>query len=362
MNKCPKGYIKIGGICVPKAPIIERDNFYVSMFSSTSDDGGTNYLPPNPYDDLQPDNVVDEPDQTADLIDNTFTDRDRYGRYTISPDGVVILEYDDGSVARYPPDMYADLLSDTNIQFSERLTPLLREWITPDIAQEIGDAMTYIGEQNQIADTGQDAMRFDGMPSGNTFYYLDENGVQQTGEWAILRGEGRNGGTVYLTVNGQTTTYRPDQYDDLLTDNRLFSSDLMNEISVYMPTDPDEPSRDEPATRNPVNPNNENEIIRDDDPPPLPTPYAEYQVIPSFTYRSGGASYLGTAHMYDDRIVIFDSDGHQIADEPITYNYPDNPNRYSVSYGGETIVYNQAGRIKDIPNTPSNSTDLTGEL
>ena len=237
------------------------------------------------------------------------------------------MEYDDGSVDRYPPDMYAQLLSNTDIEFAERIQRALMPFITDDIAQEISDAMNQEVEQNEIADTGQDSMRFDGMPSGNTFYYLDENGNQQSGTWSILGGSGGSAGTVYLTVDGVTTSYTPSQYQELMTQNRLFPSDLLEQMADYTP------SRDEPATRDPVNPNNNN-------------PVEDYEQITNFHYMSNGQIVTGgSANVYDDRVEIFDTFGNLMYDEPIYYDQENHPNRYSVSYDGQTVVYNQNGEI-----------------
>ncbi len=323
--KCPKGSKKINGLCVPYKTMNRRTTEYGSLFSNDID-GSEVFAPPdNPYEDME-NFVPDIPD--VDFVDNTFTDGDRAGRYTITPDGIVVMEYDDGSVDRYPPDMYAQLLSNTDIEFAERIQRALMPFITDDIAQEISDAMNQEVEQNEIADTGQDSMRFEGMPSGNTFYYLDENGNQQSGTWSILGGSGSSAGTVYLTIDGQTTSYTPSQYQQLMTQDRLFPSDLLEQMADYAT-----PSRDEPATRDPVNPNNNN-------------PVEDYEQITNFHYMSNGQVVTGgSANVYDDRVEIFDTFGNLMYDEPIYYDQENHPNRYSVSYDGQTVVYNQNGQI-----------------
>ena len=46
-----------------------------------------------------------------------------------------------------------------------------------------------------------------------------------------------------------------------------------------------------------------------------------------------------------DRVEIFDTFGNLMYDEPIYYDQENHPNRYSVSYDGQTVVYNQNGEI-----------------
>lgn len=59
-SKCPKGYIKIGGICVPKQKVVMRDDTYLSTFGGGGDDDNNNYVPvipdpiPNPIPDPTP--------------------------------------------------------------------------------------------------------------------------------------------------------------------------------------------------------------------------------------------------------------------------------------------------------------------
>ena len=61
MSKCPKGYIRIGGICVPKANVVMRSDIYLSTFGGGGSDGGEdNFVP-----------VIPDPDPTPVIPDPT---------------------------------------------------------------------------------------------------------------------------------------------------------------------------------------------------------------------------------------------------------------------------------------------------
>jgi len=65
-SKCPKGYIKIGGICVPKQKVVMRDDTYLSTFGGGGDDDNNNYVPviPDPIPNPIPDPIPNVPDPT----------------------------------------------------------------------------------------------------------------------------------------------------------------------------------------------------------------------------------------------------------------------------------------------------------
>ena len=68
MSKCPKGYIRIGGICVPKANVVMRSDIYLSTFGGGGSDGGEdNFVPVIPDPDPTPN--VPDPDPTPNVPD-----------------------------------------------------------------------------------------------------------------------------------------------------------------------------------------------------------------------------------------------------------------------------------------------------
>jgi hypothetical protein len=79
MSKCPKGYIRIGGICVPKANVVMRSDIYLSTFGGGGSDGGEdNFVPvipdPDPtpnVPDPDPTPVIPDPDPTPNVPDPT---------------------------------------------------------------------------------------------------------------------------------------------------------------------------------------------------------------------------------------------------------------------------------------------------
>jgi len=90
-----------------------------------------------------------------------------------------------------------------------------------------------------------------------------------------------------------------------------------------------------------------------------------YQVIDNFTYRQNSQSVTGgSAHLYDDQIIIFDSDGNRVAVSSVSQFGPAEGNTYITVYNGEAIVYQYgSGEIHGMPEGGSvsdNSMDAEG--
>ena len=323
-QKCPVGFIDIGGICVPKKRVVRKSDNYQSLFGKDSaihnvpDDiqGGS--------DDVEYDEAGQEATDT--IVDNTFSKNGEEGEWMISSDGVISLIYDNGEQEFIQPDEYADFLTNDDYTFGERIMPFLIPYITPEINLEIFQAGQQKQQDQLIADVGYDSRNFIGTPSGNQYYYLDTNGEQHTGTYNIIRGEGPNDGTVRLVdANGRVSTYTVAEYNDLLkSQNTIFSNQFYDDVGEYTDVSQDEA---EPDT-------------------------IEYREINSFSYMdSNGRTFQGIAHLYDDRVIIFDEDGNQIVDALIDYNIEGEPNKFSVSYNGLVIVYNSSGQIRDVGST-----------
>ena len=93
--------------------------------------------------------------------------------------------------------------------------------------------------------------------------------------------------------------------------------------------------------------------IGDTAPPPPQPKELGYQVIENFTYRANGESVTGGyAHLYDNQIIIYDSEGKRDAISSVSdYGGGD---RYLTVYNGDAVVYEgDSGRIQGMPNSGS---------
>lgn len=384
-KKCPDGFVDIGGICVPKKRVVRRSNNYESLFGR---DSATHNIPVDIPDDIQdiPDEPVDDtptvdlidqpltpaipdnpfqgeqdeykqteeevddnddnnrtplrPDDPADhsvvvpsneppsVLDNTFSKNGETGEWTLSSDGVISLIYDNGEQEFIQPDEYADFLNNEDYIFSQRLMPFLIPYITPEINLQIFQAGKQEKQNELIDEVGYDSSKFTGNPTGNEYYYLDTNGEQHTGTYNIFRGEGPNNGTVRLVdANGRVSTYSVAEYNDLLkSQNTIFSTQFYDDVGEY--TDFSDES-DAP------------------DAPPVPEEL-DYQVIENFTYRKNGLSITGgSAHLYDNQIIIYDSNGRQVAISSVTHWEGDS---YLTVYSNEAVIYSgTSGQIQGMP-------------
>ena len=74
----------------------------------------------------------------------------------------------------------------------------------------------------------------------------------------------------------------------------------------------------------------------------------DYQVIDNFYYRVYGESVSGgTAHLYDNQIIIYDSEGKRVSISSVSDYGGD---RYLTVYNGEAVVYGgTSGHIQGMP-------------
>ena len=74
----------------------------------------------------------------------------------------------------------------------------------------------------------------------------------------------------------------------------------------------------------------------------------DYQVIDNFYYRVYGESVSGgTAHLYDNQITIYDSEGKRVSISSVSDYGGD---RYLTVYNGEAVVYGgTSGHIQGMP-------------
>ena len=93
------------------------------------------------------DNQYDQPGQTAgdNVVNNTFSKHGEQGVYTVSNDGVIMIQYDNGFVEYIQPEQYAEFLANGQYVFTEKIIDFLMPYITPVIQEEIHEEETQDG-------------------------------------------------------------------------------------------------------------------------------------------------------------------------------------------------------------------------
>ena len=314
---------------IPNNPYQEEEDEYDQSQDLVDDDNDDNNRTPTRPDDPADHGVVVPSNEPPSVLDNTFSKNGQNGEWTLSNTGVITLVYDNGTQEVIQPEEYAQFLTNEDYIFSQRIMPFLIPYITPEINLQIFQAGEQQKQNELIDEVGYDSQKFTGTPSGNQYYYLDTNGEQHTGTYNIIRGEGPNDGTVRLVdANGRVSIYTVAEYNDLLkSQNTIFSNQFFDDIGEYtdFSDEPDAP-----------------------DAPEVPQEL-DYQVIENFTYRKNGQSATGgSAHLYDDRIEIYDSNGRRVAISSVTHWEGDS---YLTVYSGEAVIYSgTSGQIQGMPS------------
>ena len=157
----PSWFIDIGGICVPKKRVVRKSLNYQSLFAG---DNAMHNVPDDidvqgASDDIDvqgtsDDNAYNQEDQTAgdNVFDNTFSKHGEGGVYTISNDGVIMLQYDNGFVEYIQPDQYAEFLANGQYVFTEKIIDVLMPYMTPEIEEEIHEEGTQdkLNEETEV--------------------------------------------------------------------------------------------------------------------------------------------------------------------------------------------------------------------
>ena len=268
-QKCPLGFVDIGGICVPKKRVVRKSLNYDSLFGR---DSATHNVPVDIPDDIQ--DIPDEPwdnTPTEDLVDTPLTPaipnnpyQEEEDEYEQSQD---LVDDDNRPPAVRPDSFDHDVVVPNN-------EPLTEEQMEIDFIMDI-----LFREQN-TANLSQDQLQV--LANANAEELLS---VRQRAQYISY--------ISYLDGIGE---------------------------SPAIPSEPEEEEEEE----------------------------LDYQVIDNFYYRVDGESVSGgTAHLYNDQIIIYDSEGKRVAISSVTDYGGD---RYLTVYNGEAVVYGgTSGHIQGMP-------------
>ena len=258
-QKCPVGFIDIGGICVPKKRVVRKSLNYDSLFGRDSATHNVPVdIPDEPWDNTPTEDLVDTP-LTPVIPNNPYQEEE--DEYDQSQD---LVDDDNRSPAERP------VVPDHNVVVTNN-EPLTEEQMEIDFIMDI-----LFREQN-TANLSQDQLQV--LANANAEELLS---VRQRAQYISY--------ISYLDGIGES------------------------------PAIPSEPEEEE----------------------------LDYQVIDNFYYRVDGESVSGgTAHLYDDQIIIYDSEGKRVAISSVTDYGGD---RYLTVYNGEAVVYGgTSGHIQGMP-------------
>ena len=264
-QKCPIGFVDIGGICVPKKRAVRKSLNYDSLFGRDSATHNVPVdIPDEPLDDTPTVDLVDTP-LTPAIPNNPYQEEE--DEYEQSQD---LVDDDNRPPAERP------VVPDHNVVVTNN-EPLTEEQMEIDFIMDI-----LFREQN-TANLSQDQLQV--LANANAEELLS---VRQRAQYISY--------ISYLDGIGE---------------------------SPAIPSEPEE---------------EEEEL--------------DYQVIDNFYYRVDCESVSGgTAHLYDDQIIIYDSEGKRVAISSVTDYGGD---RYLTVYNGEAVVYGgTSGHIQGMPNGDS---------
>ena len=266
-QKCPIGFVDIGGICVPKKRAVRKSLNYDSLFGR---DSATHNVPV----DIPDEPVDDTP--TMDLVDTPLTPAIPNNPYQEEED-----EYEQSQ----------DLVDDDNRPPAVRPDSFDHDVVVPnnepptEEQMEINFIMRILFREQNAANLSQDQLQV--LANANAEELLT---VKQRAQYVSY--------ISYLDGIGE---------------------------SPAIPSEPEE---------------EEEELTAPEE--------LDYQVIDNFYYRVDGESVSGgTAHLYDDQIIIYDSEGKRVAISSVTDYGGD---RYLTVYNGEAVVYGgTSGHIQGMP-------------
>ena len=153
----------------------------------------------------------------------------------------------------------------------------------------------------------------------------------EQGQWVIS-----NAGVITLIYdNGFIEYIQPDQYAEFLTnDQYVFTEKIVDFLMPYMTPE---------ISQEIYEAENQGELDEETD---LLGP-VNYSITNSFNYVNEDGNWRqGSAHLYDDHAVIFDTEGNKVVDASISHDVEGKPNHFSVTYNGSDFVYNNSSVIK----------------
>jgi hypothetical protein len=266
-QKCPIGFVDIGGICVPKKRAVRKSLNYDSLFGRDSATHNVPVdIPDEPWDDTPTMDLDDQP-MTPVIPDNPYQEEeDEYDQ------SQGLVDDDNRTPAERP------VVPDHNVVVTNN-EPLTEEQMEIDFIMDI-----LFREQNN-ANLSEDQLQV--LANANAEELLS---VRQREQYISY--------ISYLDGIGE---------------------------SPAIPSEPEE---------------EEEELTAPEE--------LDYQVIDDFYYRVDGESVSGgTAHLYDDQIIIYDSEGKRVAISSVTDYGGD---RYLTVYNGEAVVYGgTSGHIQGMP-------------
>ena len=268
-QKCPIGFVDIGGICVPKKRAVRKSLNYDSLFGR---DSATHNVPVD-----IPDEPLDDT-STVDLVDTPLTPAIPNNPYQEEED-----EYEQSQ----------DLVDDDNRPPAVRPDSFDHDVVVPnnepptEEQMEINFIMRILFREQNAANLSQDQLQV--LANANAEELLT---VKQRAQYVSY--------ISYLDGIGE---------------------------SPAIPSEPEEEEEEEELTA----------------PEEL-----DYQVIDNFYYRVYGESVSGgTAHLYDNQITIYDSEGKRVSISSVSDYGGD---RYLTVYNGEAVVYGgTSGHIQGMP-------------